>query len=184
VLVFKKKIGFKTALCAVVTFIGIYILTMGGVNESFGINLGDVLCTLCSLFFAIHLMLIGYIVKRVDAVSLTVFQIGFVGFYNLIASFLLESPRLPSTMESWFSILWLGVICGVVAMILQNTALKYTTDIHAGIIFTLEPVFALILAYAFLGETLTFAGYIGAAIIVACIVLLELGTHIPKDPVT
>jgi drug/metabolite transporter (DMT)-like permease len=174
VAVFRKKIGAKAAVCAVVTFIGIYILTMGGVNENFGINLGDVLCILCSLFFGINIMLVGFAVKRVDAVTLTFFQTGFVGLYSLAASFIFETPSLPTTSASWLSVSWLGIICGVAAMLLQSIAQKYTTDTHAGIIFTLEPVFALILARIFLSEILTAFGYIGAGIIVMCIVLLEV----------
>jgi drug/metabolite transporter (DMT)-like permease len=174
VVVFRKKIGLKTAICAIVTFIGIYILTMGGVNDDFGINLGDVLCTLCSLFFGVNIMLVGFVVKRVDAITLTFFQTGFVGLYSIVASFIFETPSLPTTPASWLSVLWLGIICGVAAMLLQSIAQKYTTDTHAGIIFTLEPVFALILARVFLGEILTAFGYLGAGIIVLCIVLLEV----------
>jgi drug/metabolite transporter (DMT)-like permease len=174
VLVLKKKIGKKTALCAAATFAGVYILSMGGVNEHFGINIGDILCTLCSLFFAIHIILIGVIVKRIDIITFTVLQMGFVSLYSLFASLLLETPRLPATIESWFSVLWLGIICSVVAMLLQNIAQKHTTDTRAGIIFTLEPVFAVILAYASLGETLTLAGYIGAAAIIVSIIILEI----------
>ena len=173
-LVFRKRIGAKTVFCALATVFGVYILSMGGVNETLGLNIGDMFCVLCSLFFAIHIMLVGFAVKRVDAVTLTVFQTGFVGFYSLLAAFLLETPGLPQTAGSWFSVLWLSVICGVIAMLLQNTAQKYTSDTHAGIIFTIEPVFAVFLAYLFLGETLTFYGYIGGAIILACIVLLEI----------
>ena len=174
VLLFRMRIGRRTALCAVSTLVGVYLLTMGGSVEALGVNLGDVLCTLCSLFFAVHIMLIGFMVKRTDAITLTVFQMGFVGLYNTAAAFLFESPGLPQTGATWFYVLWLGVVCGVSAALLQNVAQKYTSETHAGIIFTLEPVFALIFAYAFLGEMLTPTGYAGAAVLMASIVILEL----------
>lgn len=171
---FKKKPDKKTVFCVVTTLIGVYLLTMGGTVDSGGINLGDVLCTLCSLFFAVHIMLVGFIVKRVDAITLTVYLMGFTGFYNLIATFIFETPQLPSSGASWINVLWLSIICSVCGALFQNIAQKYTTDTHAGIIFTLEPVFAVLFAYAFLRELLTFWGYVGAVILLASIVLLEV----------
>jgi drug/metabolite transporter (DMT)-like permease len=146
---------------------------MGGTSDNSGINLGDILCTLCSLFFAIQIMLIARFVKRADAITLTVLQMGFVGVYSLAASFIFESPHLPATTASWVSSLLLSVGCTAIALLLQNTAQKHTTDAHAGIIFSTEPVFAVISAYIVLGETLSRAGFAGAAILLLCIVLLE-----------
>ena len=174
VLFFRAKLERKIVFCSVTTLIGIYLLTMGGEFGGIGINLGDILCTLCSLFFAIHIMLISFAVKRVDAITLAAWQMGFVSVYNIIASFIFESPHLPTTGFSWLNVFWLGAICSVSAAILQNTAQKHTSETHAGIIFTLEPVFAMIISYYFLSELLTFWGYIGAAILLASIVLLEL----------
>ena len=171
---FKKIPEKKIVFCALTTMFGVYLLTMGGTNLDTGVNIGDLLCVLCSMFFAVQIMLIGYCVKRIDAITLTVFQNGFVGVYYLITSFIFETPHMPTTKESWISVLLLCIFSTVIGMLFQNIAQKYTTDTHAGIIFTLEPVFAVISAYIVLGETLTRLGYTGAIILLACIVLLEV----------
>ena len=173
-LVFRKNPGKKILFCAAATFVGVYLLTMGGTSDASGINLGDVLCTLCSLSFSIQVMLIAHFVRRADAITLTVFQMGFVGVYNLILSFIFETPHLPTTQASWVSSLLLCVGCTVIALLLQNIAQKHTTDTRAGIIFATEPVFAVISAYIVLGEILTKMGWAGAAILLSCIVLLEV----------
>ncbi|MCL1982597.1 MAG: DMT family transporter [Clostridiales bacterium] len=174
VFVFKKKLDKKTVFCVVATFVGVYMLTMSGAGDGGGINLGDVLCTLCSLFFAVHILLTGHIVKRADPMALTVFQLGFVGLYNLAASFFFEAPHLPTTGASWLSVLLLAALCSVCGTLLQNMAQKHTSETHAGIILTLEPAFAVMFAYVFLKETLTAGGYIGALILLASIVILEV----------
>jgi len=174
VLVLKEKIKLKVVICAVTTLVGVYLLTMGGVKGGFGISLGDILCILCSIAFAVQIILIGFVVKRADIITLTVIQMAFVGILNLIASFIFETVHLPTTGGSWLSVLWLSIICSVGANLAQNFAQKHTSETHAGIIFTLEPLFAVLLAYIFLGEVLTFVGYIGAAVIFTSIILLEI----------
>jgi len=176
VFLFKAKLDNKTVFCVITTFIGVYLLTMGGASGNLGVNIGDILCTLCSLFFAVHIILIGFIVKRVDAITLTVWQMGFVSLYNMIASIIFETPHLPTTGLTWLNVFWLGAVCSIGGALFQNIAQKHTSETHAGIIFTIEPVFAVGFAYAFLGELLIFWGYIGAAILLASIVLLEIDT--------
>ncbi|MCL1809946.1 MAG: DMT family transporter [Clostridiales bacterium] len=172
--VFKRKLDRKTVFCVAATFVGVYMLTMSGAEDSGGINLGDVLCTLCSLFFAVHILLTGHFVKRADPLVLAVFQMGFVGGLNLIASFIFEAPHLPTTETSWLSVLLLAVLCSVFGTLFQNMAQKHTSETHAGIILTLEPAFAVMFAYAFLKETLTGGGYAGAIVLLVSIVILEV----------
>jgi len=176
--ILKVKIELKTIICAVTTIIGVYLLTMAGTEGIDGINIGDILCILCSLFFAIQILLIGRFVKFADIVPLTIYHMSFVGVLALIASFIFETPSLPTTGLSWLSILWLSAICSIGAGLVQNFAQKNTSETHVGIIFTLEPLFAVILAYIFFAERLSPAGYIGCVIILGSIILLEI--NFPK----
>ena len=177
-LVLKVKISLKTIICALTTIIGVYLLTMVGAEVGSGINIGDILCILCSMFFAVQIILIGRFVRKADIVPLTIYHMGFVGVLSLIASFIFETPSLPTTGMSWLSVIWLSAVCSIGAGLLQNFAQKNTSETHAGIIFTLEPLFAVLLAYIFFGEILTLVGYIGCAIILASIILLEI--NFPK----
>ena len=184
-IVFRKNPGVKAVICAVTTLVGVYMLTMKSSGGGLGLNLGDILCALCSVFFAIQIMLVAYAVKRYDALTLTVFQMGFVGVFNLVAAAFVEGVTLPQTPASWASVLWLSVACSITATLIQNIAQKNTSETHAGIIFTLEPLFAVLLAYIFLGDILTPIGYAGGGIIFASIIFLELdfsrfGKRLPK----
>ena len=70
----------------------------------------------------------------------------------LAMSFLFETPHLPSNGTIWGSVIFLSVFCTGVAFIVQAVAQQYTAAAHVGIIFTLEPVFAAVVAYFFLQE--------------------------------
>ena len=77
----------------------------------------------------------------------------------------LEQPHLPSTSDSWFSILALSILCSAIGFIGQTAAQKYTTPTHTGLIFSLEPIFAAFLAFIFVEEVLPARGYLGAALV-------------------
>jgi drug/metabolite transporter (DMT)-like permease len=174
VVILKKKLSRKTIFCAAATFVGVYLLTMSGTAEGTGINIGDVLSTFCSVFFAIQILLTGFFVVRTDALTLTVFQMGFVGVYSLLCSLLFEAPKLSTTMVSWLCVIGLCLLSTVIALIMQNIAQKYTSATRASIILSLEPAFTVLSAYLVLGETLAVGGYAGGAILLASIILLEI----------
>ena len=57
---------------------------------------------------------------------------------------------------------------------LQPVAQQYTTASHVGVIFTLEPVFAAIVALVFAHEVLSVKAYIGALLMLASIFVMEI----------
>ena len=85
-----------------------------------------------------------------------------------------EKPHLPETAEVWQSIIFLSIFCTGIAFIVQAVAQQYTTASHVGIIFTLEPVFAGIVAFFLAGEVLTVKAYIGAALMIGALFITEI----------
>lgn len=81
------------------------------------------------------------------------------------ASLLLETPKFPSTFPEWSAILGLAVFSSAYGFTMQAVAQEYTTPERAGFIFSLEPVFAAIFAYFFLGENMGIGELTGAALI-------------------
>ncbi|PED05516.1 DMT family transporter [Bacillus pseudomycoides] len=167
----KQRPEKKVILGIVLTIVGIGLLTL---NSQFKIGYGDILCILCALFYAVHIIITGTITKQVNSISLGVLQLGFVGLFSIIFSMFMENPKLPSTVESWFSILVLSIFCTGMAFIVQIIAQKYTSPTHTGLIFSLEPVFSAGFAFFFTGETLTVKGYLGATLILLSVVIAKL----------
>ncbi|MCR8857983.1 MULTISPECIES: DMT family transporter [Bacillus] len=167
----KQRPEKKVILGVVLTIVGIGLLTL---NSQLKIGYGDILCILCALFYAVHIIITGTITKQVNSISLGVLQLGFVGLFSSIFSMFMENPKLPSTVESWFSILVLSIFCTAMAFIVQIIAQQYTSPTHTGLIFSLEPVFSAGFAFVFTGETLTAKGYLGATLILLSVVIAEL----------
>ena len=175
-LIFKKTPDRKLSFVVIVCFIGIALMTLG---DDFSINManlkGDLLCIMCALCYAADLLFTEKAVlkEEVDAYQLGVFQLGVTGILNLVMAFVSEKPRFQETAEVWGSVVFLAVFCTGVAFVLQPIAQQYTTASHVGVIFTLEPVFAAVVAFFFAGEVLSFKAYIGAFLMMASIFVME-----------
>ncbi|HDX9589478.1 TPA: DMT family transporter [Bacillus pseudomycoides] len=167
----KQRPEKKVVLAIVLTIVGIGLLTL---SSEFKIGYGDILCILCALFYAVHIIVTGTMTKHVNSIALGVLQLGFVGLFSIIFSLFMETPKLPNTLESWFSILVLSIFCTAMAFIVQVIAQQHTTPTHAGLIFSLEPVFSAGFAFFFTGETLTLKGYLGATLILLSVLIAEL----------
>ncbi|MGQ0569165.1 MAG: EamA family transporter, partial [Armatimonadota bacterium] len=61
----------------------------------------------------------------------------------------------------------------------QSWAQRFTSATHTGLMFTFEPVVAALAAYLLLGEMLTRRQVLGAALILAGIVVTELNQDSP-----
>ncbi len=170
----KQKQEPKVWVAISLAFIGVYLLT---IQSTIAFNLGDFFCILCSLDFAVFILVTDKLTKKVDSLSLGILQLGFVGFYSLIFSFALESPILPTTTQSWLVVLALSLLCSAFGFITQPIAQQHTSPTHTGIIFCLEPAFAAFFAFIFLKEILSPRGYFGAFLLLSSILLVEVDIH-------
>ncbi len=172
-ILYRKKPGKKFSFALLLCLIGIAMLTL---NETLKPALGDIICLLVPTFYAVDLMLTEKAVAdpEVDPLALGVCDLAVVGVVMLVLSFLVETPVLPQSPKVWASALFLGIFCSGVCLVLQSVYQKDTTATRAGLIFTLEPVFSAIFAFFLLGERLGVKGYIGAALMLVSLVVMEV----------
>ena len=172
-LLYRKKPGKKFSFAIILCLIGIAMLTL---NETLKPALGDIICLLVPTFYAVDLMLTEKAVAdpEVDPLALGVCDLAVVGVVMLMLSVFLETPALPGTAKVWAAALFLGIVCSGVCLVIQSVYQKHTTASRASLIFTLEPVFSAIFAFFLLGERIGVKGYIGAALMLASLVLVEV----------
>jgi len=167
----EKKIIFVVLLCTA----GMALLTL---DSQLHIALGDLLCLMCGFTYSVFLLINEAGVRRddVDAFQLGIYQMGFTGLWMLILALIFEDMSLPQSGGCWASLVFLTVFCTGVAFIAQVIGQQYTSATHVGVIFTLEPVFAAIVAFLFAGERLLPRSYIGMVMMLASILIMEVGT--------
>jgi len=154
-------------ICGVaVALLGVSVLTGLVVGSESGLTFasdawqawtpGDSLTTLGAIFFAGQIMLVDYHGKRLDAAALTPGMFVSTAGFALL-TFWVVSPMVTETSTTgwvalsvrpqfWGLILTLSVLSSVVAFNLMNTYQHYVSASQAGIIYTMEPVFASIAA--------------------------------------
>ena len=157
---------------------GLYFLTVP-VSGVAHLNRGDVLTFFAAISYAVHIILVGEYAKEHSAAALSVLQVLACAIMAWLTAFAAHAIRWQAMRLEPSRDLRIGVaICAVfataVAFSLQLWAQQFTTPSHAAILFTLEPVFAVITSYFALAERLGWRSIGGAAMVLAGILAAEL----------
>ena len=149
---------------------GLFLLT--GAEPSLGF--GDAVTLVTAVLFGFWFVLIGVFANRVDVIGLTAIQLGTVAVLSLPIALVEGFGSLSS--DAVVAILLTGIGCSAVAFSLSVWAQRTIDPSRASLLNLLEPVVAGVIGYA-IGERLGVVGYLGAALILAAIVVAERGTH-------
>lgn len=152
--------------------LGMGLMSMQGENLS--IAKGDLLTIGCAVAFAVHIVLLGHWAPIVGFESLSLLQIAAAAGVACFAAPLVEAPAIQWSPAVLAAIGIGGVLATALAFVLQTWAQQHTTPTRAALIFSLEPVFAWLVSWAFEGETLSLRAALGAALILGGILMVEL----------
>lgn len=178
---------------ALLALAGLYYLTLPGTEPAAvlpggeGLNRGDVLVFFCAVLFALHIIFVGIHSPHHSVRALSFLQIAttFVlaaALLPLLAVTGWESPRVAWTANFLTAIVITAVGATAIAFSIQVWAQRHTSATHTAILFALEPVFDGLTSYWVLGERLGGRGLLGAALILAGILLAELKGPAPSAP--
>lgn len=150
--------------------IGIGLITL---KEGFSLNAGDLWTLACAVFFAGHIVSIGYFAKDSDPIGLTIVQFAFTGIVSLLVAILFEP--IPTVMGPGATTAILYMVLGstLLAFLLQNVCQKYTPATHASLILSLESVFGTLIAVIFAGEIFNFQMALGCITVFIAILAIE-----------
>jgi drug/metabolite transporter (DMT)-like permease len=171
-LALRQPIGIGIGLGVILAAIGMWLLSFDG-PATFGV--GEVLVLACAVAFAAHIVSISAYASRHDPIALVIVQIGFVAIVASLVAALVEHPSfaLPPG-PTLFGAAYTGVLGSALVLGIQTNAQRYTTPSHAAVIFSLEPVFAALFAFALAGESLGPRGLLGGAMILAAMLVAEV----------
>ncbi len=153
---------------------GMYLLT-GPAAQGGGLNRGDILTLGCAVMFACHIVAVEHFTKGSPVQRLLAVQIGLTGLLSWLTGPLIETARFDPTPHLLITLGFVVVICTVVALHLQLRAQQVLSAERTALIFTLEPVFAALSSFLVLGERLGLVQWAGGALILAAMVVPEIG---------
>ncbi len=139
-------------LSALLAAAGLFLLSTGGVLQ---VNQGDGLVFISSIFWALHVILIDWMVRRMDVLRFAFGQYLVCGALSLSLGFVLEPGSLIPTLEQWWLIAYTGVLSVGLGYTLQAVGQRVAPPADAAIILSLEAVFAAFSGWVFLNENLS-----------------------------
>ena len=150
---------------------GLYCLCMTG---SFTVSKSDFILLICAFCFAGHILTVDHFVQFSDAIELSCVQFIAEAVLCGICAFLFETPSLASIYACIGSLLYVGVMSSGVAFTLQIIAQKGSNPEVVSLLLSLESLFGAIAGAVMLHESLTSREILGAALMLAAIVLAQL----------
>ncbi len=176
-LLFRKKVPVITWLCVILGTVGLYFLCVHG--EGFGgITKSDIFSLLCSVFYAVHILVIEKFAADRDAVKLSFIQFTVSGAITCIIMFIVETPTIPAVCQSILPLLYSGVMSCGLAYTFQIVGQKYTESTIASIIMCLESVFGVLCSAVMLHKNLSANEIIGCVIMFIAIILSQFSETI------
>jgi drug/metabolite transporter (DMT)-like permease len=147
---------------ATLAAIGLYLLTM---TDDLSLAEGDRLVLLGALFWALHVLAIGWLSGRhVEPVLLASLQFVVCAVLSLATAVVTEPITLTGLQGAALPILYGGLLSVGVAYTLQVIAQRDAPPSHAAIILSLETVFAALAGWLWLNEALSGRGLAGGAL--------------------
>ena len=168
---FGQRTGSGTWLGAFIAVIGLYLLS---INDDFSIARGDLLQLICAVFFAAHILVVGYVAKRMDPLKLSLIQYVVSGVLSFFIAVAIEMITWQMIVDTAIPLLYAGVMSIGVGYTLQVVAQQHAKSSHAAIILGLEGAFAVLGGWLILDENLSTRGLIGCGLMLAGMFLSQL----------
>lgn len=175
--------------------IGIFLVTVGlllltskddsieGFLYSLGKNftIGDFLTLLCAIMFALYIVYLDIYSRQHPSHILVLVQLALTSVSSFLIAPIFEEPRINLTSGLFFALIYTSLLATIFATHIQTEYQKFTTPTRAAVIFTMEPVFAGVIAWVFLSEKLSPLAILGAILMLSGLLISELSDVIFKD---
>ena len=154
-----------------VSAVGLYLLS--GAGGGFTLR-GDGLVLLCALAFAGHILATAHAVRRFDAAALVVVQLAVCGVFCLAVAAAAGQLEVPRGATVWSALLVTSLVASALGFFVQTFAQQHAPPARTALILASEPAFAGLFGYLLADERLSSLAWVGAILIMAAIVTVEL----------
>ncbi|MHB1059300.1 MAG: DMT family transporter [Rhodanobacter sp.] len=148
---------------------GLALLSLNGVS----VDLGVWLTLASAALYALHIVLLGQWSRRGEAFGLSAVQMVAIALVCLLAT-APHGPVLPPDRGAWLAVLYMALVAGAGAMLMQTWAQSHLPAARAAIVMTTEPVFAAAFAVLLGSDVLSWRMLVGGGLILAAMYLVEL----------
>ena len=151
--------------------LGLFLLCGNGGVLAF--RSGDLLALLCAGFISGMLVFGERAMREMEVPVVTFLQIAITMVISLAGTLLFDDLSAVRAVKpvAWSIVVYLAVMCTIAAYLLQNVAVAHLSAPAVSMLQCTQPILTALISFLLLGERLTVAGWIGAALIIGCLFL-------------
>lgn len=168
---FREKPHWADLLAVALAGVGAYFLSTAG---QFEVQRGDALEIVGSTFWALHLVTLGRFASKFESVSFAAGHFFISGFLNLLCGLALEDVSRLTAPPLVGAILFRASISVAIGYTLQVWGQKHTPPTDAALILSLEAVFAALVGWVVLRQTLQPIQIFGCVVIFIAVLLSQI----------
>ena len=168
-LLLRQRMAGVVWLAVLLSTAGLALLSLNGVS----IDLGVWLTLASAALYALHIVGLGQWSRHGEAFGMSAVQMVAIALVCLLAT-LPHGPVLPPDRSAWVAVLYMALVAGAGAMLMQTWAQSHLPATRAAIVMTTEPVFAAAFAVALGSDVLSWRMLAGGGLILAAMYLVEL----------
>ena len=156
----------------VCAFAGSWLL--GGATAG-GFTLADWAVIAATLFWTAHLIVTDRAARIDRPFGYTAIQFAVVSALALPLALLFEPVAGANVLAAWDSLLFVGLLSSALTFTLLAIALRHAPAMEGVLLMSTETLFSVMAGYWLLGERLSPLGWLGAAMIVGAVLLVQVG---------
>jgi drug/metabolite transporter (DMT)-like permease len=154
------------------SFAGAWLLGGGSMHA---LVRGDVLIAISAVFWALQMVLTGALARHERPILLMLLQFAVMTVLGAVAAEIsTESLSLQALRGAGTAIVYTGVLSSALTFTLLAWAMKYTTSSEAAVLVSTESLFSALGGALLLGERLPAIGWLGAALMIGAVLLVQL----------
>ena len=172
-LVYRVSLRPSHVIGAVGAAVGLYLLA----NPSGKVSVtGAVLTVVAAAFFGLQIVVVEQWWNGESPFRFVFIQMAWVALFSAIACPLLGAPFVTAKAQpiAWISVVVDGVGASALAFVTQAWALSKLSSLEIAVIYSLEPIFAVLVAGLVLGVVMSMLGWLGGIIIIGAMSLVAL----------
>jgi drug/metabolite transporter (DMT)-like permease len=167
--ILRHKIGRWAWVAVILATVGLGVLSLRGLS----MGTGELLTLASAGLYALHIIGLGAWSTPQNAFGLSSLQMVVITLVCAVGA-LPGGFTVPGSGADWASVIYMALIAGALALIVQTWAQAHLNPTRAAIAMTMEPVFASAFAVLFGSESVTWRMLVGGALVLSAMYLVEL----------
>lgn len=174
---FGERVSRRGWLAVALAAAGLALVSLRG----WEVSPGAVLTLLGAAGFSLQIASLSHWATRENSYSLTTVSVTVAAVACGVTAGLTGELTLPSGTEEWGALLYLALGATCLGLLLQAWSQSRLSATTSALLMTMEPVFAAVIAVLVGGETVSTRVWLGGLLIVAAMLLAELGPRGSRD---